>query len=432
MKTGGRLSLSGNTVAMWMAGLGLAASQAVPTWGGVLGHVGNWIPFVASGILLVASAVMLLVLRGRMAQPVRHVALLYFLVLPTIAAIGALVSPLGLADLEDLAADYFRFFLVGSAFYVGYELCRHDPRRVARVIFAVLLLGVGLNLVLFILFLSEPWNVLAQLYSTRTMGGTKFPGSWNYPYNLSVFLSLVIAFFGAAVASRVGVFRQLGAFVVLSLALVMLVAAQSRAGLIAFLVAVPLTFLAVGLADSFRGRSISGLKNLMVFSGLGGGSVLLGWFLISHVDYRWADYYSAISEIGGDDPRLQQAQWFAEELGEYPLGLLIGFGPSREFPVWLENFLVYFQRYGFLGFSVIVFYPLMIAAWAAWKLVSVRGDRVARAVGFAGIFFLMFFSLNFLTSNILFHFRFVGLGFFVLGFYVALASPGVVGRLSAK
>lgn len=403
---------------------GLLISQIVPTFGAYLGLPGNWLPFFCS-LAVVGSGVGLYLLKGGLSD--RAVQLTFFLY--WVVAVGHTVAlMLVYSELATLAeyADIIRWLSV-PVFLVGGFIYGRETEGPLRGLFRVVVLLVLFTGVLFIDFLAGPWSGLQRLYVQGQIGLGRFPGNWNYPYDLSVALFFYIT------AVSIGVVRArkqrwvVPGIVVICVCVLLIVIGQSRGSLLALGVACGLAAAHSAVRMGLRGRMTMSPKPAIALGVIAGG-VLLSYSLIDVPLYELSRRYASrlVALTGGgvveairSPERMEELERMVGYFSESPLNLLWGFGPFRKGEFWIQNILLLVFRYGVLGFTM---YILVVPAMTIRRGLGrdVRWWTRTATIGY--LYWLIFIFANSISHDIFTHYRFMPLFYFVTG--VLLALPG--------
>lgn len=401
---------------------GILLSQVIPTFGAYLGFAGNWIPYTV-GFAVTAIGVSLYFFEERTVSDriTRYSFFLYWIV----AVVHTIALMLFFSDLSNLEeyADLFRWFTIPIFILAGlaYAKKSDSPLKGGYVL--------GVTLILFTLLLfadfvaSGSWSSIQKIYKTRTMGFGRFPGNWNYPYNMSVALFFYILVLGLGwqqVKSWMASFLSvLGVVICVLLVLI----GQSRGSLVA-LFGTTVLFVAyrlfrLNVTKQFR---IHGRVALPI-GVIGGGFVFafaafdLSFFeLVQQFGKRYLQFANleAVLESSGREKEIVQVTQY---LSEYPASFIIGFGPMRSVEFWVQNLLLYVLRYGVLGLFLYVFLvPCLTVASVYFK----SKNRLVRRVTIGYVAWIVFVLLNSVSHDIFSHFRFIPLFYFASGIILGL------------
>jgi len=400
-----------------IAFIAILSGQLLPTFGSELGFAGNWIPFIFSGLVLLFLALILLIYGFKSNLFSRFFIITYLIVLPIIALWGTIISPYSV-DIEGYA-DYFRFFVGASAFIVGYAGWQKKWIN-SSILITTIIFGLLLNVILYIKFLNNPWNELAQLYSTRTMGVGKFPGNWNYPYNFTVFAAFTCIFgFMYSFIKTKKTQRLIALFIGITGGYLVIVA-QSRSALIATIITLVFSVLLLAFKSLWENSGGNFIKSVFIAVTSIFLLVFTYYYIFQLKTDRFSYYQTLLSEADDGSlgqTRLSQTDKFFRILGDNPGSIVWGFGPSRDFPVWIENIFIYFQRYGLIGITLMILIPLILTALIAFKMYLKSSQKHIQFVGLGTVLFCCFIAINSLTNNIFFHYRFMVLFYVLLGVF---------------
>ena len=406
--------------------VGILLSQVIPTFGAYLGFAGNWIPYT-TGFSVTAVGVLLYLFEERTIEDriTKYSFFLYWVV----AVVHTIALMIFFSDLSNYAeyADLFRWFTVPVFILAGvaYAKKADSPLRGGYVL--------GLTLIIFTLLLfadfiaNGAWSSIQKLYKTRTMGFGRFPGNWNYPYNMSVALFFYILVLGLGWQQMkswtASFFSALGILI----CVLLIVIGQSR-GSLAALFGTSVLFFAyrlfrVNVTKRFR---VNG--RVVVPVGIIGGSIILAFaaFGLSFFDLvqqfgkrylQFANLAAALESSGRGKEIAQMTQY----LSEYPASLLIGFGPIRSVEFWVQNLLLYVLRYGVVGLILYVFWiPGMTVASVYFHSKS----RLVRRMTMGYLAWIIFIILNSVSHDMFSHFRFLPIFYFVTGLILGVQSRG--------
>lgn len=398
----------------------LVASQVVPTFGTMLGFLGNIIPiFVSSTLMIMAFLV----------RPVRLSKRLAFFVLiiglaPVFSIIiGSLVIGGGEGRIfNDISKPIFLAFFVASGGIVA-----HATGFTARLPLALIISGFAINILLFLVFLIDVNSIIIELYRTRIVGGStlgraRFVGAWNFPYNLSVFIT---AFMGAAIAllwvrrTRIVLF----CFGAIAGCIGMVLFGQSRSALAAAIL-VPLFFLSLKLAHSMAlSKRVMRAVAILV-----GAFVILGLLLFERAETLFTRLLQLsdsgllqFADLGIRSLRVVRALDFFDAS---PISFLFGFSRDSDifFEGSFESGVEYFVVYGLVGGIFFIVVPLVVS-WIKSYRVIFQHKIVDPGVYFVSVFLMLcIFSVlvHSFGNTIFWHFRFMPLFGFLLGWMIAL------------
>jgi hypothetical protein len=402
--------------------VGILLSQVIPTFGAYLGFAGNWIPYT-TGFAVTAVAVLLYIFEQRTVKDriTQYAFFLYWVV----AVVHTIALMIFFSDLSNYAeyADLFRWFTIPVFILAGvaYAKKADSPLRGGYVL--------GLTLIIFTLLLfadfiaNGAWSSIQKLYKTRTMGFGRFPGNWNYPYNMSVALFFYILVLGLGWQQMkswtASFFSALGILI----CVLLIVIGQSR-GSLAALFGTSVLFFAyrlfrVNVTKRFR---VNG--GVVVPVGVIGGSIILMFaaFGLSFFDLvqqfgrrylQFANIAAALESSGRGKEIAQMTQY----LSEYPTSLLIGFGPMRSVDFWVQNLLLYILRYGVLGF---VLYVFLIPGMTVISVYFGSNSRLVSRITMVYFAWVVFVIMNSVSHDIFSHFRFIPLFYFMTGIVLGL------------
>lgn len=402
--------------------VGILLSQVIPTFGAYLGFAGNWIPYT-TGFAVTAVGVLLYLFEERAVkdQITQYAFFLYWI----IAVIHTTALMIFFSDLSNYAeyADLFRWFTIPVFILAGvaYAKKTDSPLRGGYVL--------GLTLIIFTLLLfadfiaNGAWSSIQKLYKTRTMGFGRFPGNWNYPYNMSVALFFYILVLGLGWQKMrswtASFFSGLGILI----CVLLIVIGQSRGSLAALFGTSVLFFIyrlfRVNITKRFR---VNG--RVVVPVGVIGGSIILAFaaFGLSFFDLvqqfgrrylQFANLAAALESSGRGREIAQMTQY----LSEYPASLLIGFGPMRSVEFWVQNLLLYILRYGVVG---LVLYVFLIPGMTAANVYFRGNIRILRRITIGYVAWILFVIFNSVSHDIFSHFRFIPLFYFITGIILGL------------
>jgi hypothetical protein len=401
---------------------GILLSQVVPTFGAYLGFAGNWIPYTI-GFAVTAVGVLLYLFEQRTVEDriTRYAFFLYWI----IAVIHTIALMIFFSDLSNYAeyADLFRWFTIPVFILAGvaYAKKADSPLRGGYVL--------GLTLIIFTLLLfadfiaNGAWSSIQKLYKTRTMGFGRFPGNWNYPYNMSVALFFYILVLGLGWQQMrswtASFFSALGILI----CALLIVIGQSRGSLAAL-------FGTSGLFFTYRLFRVNVTKRFRVNGGVVvpvgviGGSIILAFaaFGLSFFDLvqqfgkrylQFANLAAALESSGRGKEIAQMTQY----LSEYPISLLIGFGPFRSNDFWIQNILMYVFRYGVVGtFLYVLSVPLGTMLYIYFE----ESSHIAKTVTISYTLWFIFIIVNSVSHDIFSHFRFIPLFYFISGVIIGV------------
>jgi hypothetical protein len=401
---------------------GILLSQIIPTFGAYLGFAGNWIPYTI-GFAVTAVGVLLYLfeeqtLNDRITQ---YAFFLYWI----IAVVHTIALMIFFSDLSNYAeyADLFRWFTIPVFILAGvaYAKKADSPLRGGYLLGLTLII---FTLLLFVDFIANgDWSSIQKLYKTRTMGFGRFPGNWNYPYNMSVALFFYILVLGLGWQQMrswtASVFSALGILI----CVLLIVIGQSR-GSLAALFGTSVLFFAyrlfkVNITKRFRVHG-----RMAVPIGIIGGSIILAFTafglsffdLIQQFGRRYLQFANFAEALESSDRGREIAQ-MTQYLSEYPTSLVIGFGPMRSVEFWVQNLLLYILRYGVVGFALYVF---LIPGMAVINVYSKRNSRMLRRIIMGYVYWIVFIVLNSVSHDMFSHFRFIPLFYFVTGIVMGL------------
>lgn len=406
--------------------LGILGSQIIPTFGAYLGFAGNWIPYTI-GFAVTSVGVSLYFFEERTVNDriTRYSFCLYWVV-AVAHTIALMVFFSDLSNPEEYA-DLFRWFTIPIFILAGlaYAKKTDSPLKGGYV------LGLTLILFTFLLFAdfvaNGSWSSIQKIYKTRTMGFGRFPGNWNYPYNMSVALFFYILVLGLGwqqIKSWTASF--LSAFGVVICVLLILIG-QSR-GSLAALFGTTVLFIAYRL---FR---LNVTKRFRIHGGvalpigvIGGGVVLafaafgLSFFdLVQQFGRRYVQFANLAAALESSG-RVKEIAQMTQHLSEHPFSLVIGFGPMRSVDFWVQNLLLYILRYGVMG---LVLYVFLIPCMTVISIYFKSKSRLVRRITLGYVAWIVFVLLNSMSHDVFSHFRFIPLLYFVTGIILGVRHRG--------
>ena len=401
---------------------GILFSQVIPTFGAYLGFAGNWIPYTI-GFAVTAVGVSLYLFEKRTVsdQIMRCSFFLYWIV-----AVGHTVALMlffsELSNPEEYA-DLFRWFTIPIFILAGLVYARKNDSPLK----GGYILGLTLILFTFLLFAdfvaNGDWSNIQKIYKTRTMGFGRFPGNWNYPYNMSIALFFYILVLGLGWQQAKSWTASFLSALGVTMCTLLIFVGQSRGSLAALFGTVALFILyrtiLLNVAEQFRFRS----RVILPIGFIVGGSALaLSVSSISFYDVvqqfgkrylQFADFASVL----GSSERGEEVVQVNKYIYEYPASLLIGFGPMRSVDFWVQSLFLYVLRYGIMGLILYVFLiPSVTIAKAYSEACSLTQRRIV--IGYTA--WIAFILLNSISHDMFSHFRFVPLFYFVTGFVLGI------------
>lgn len=388
--------------------------QIFPTFGANLGFLGNWIPVLVSTPLFVLG----LIIARPVASNIIHFYLILYLSGAMIhTSVLMLISPYTVG-IEDFA-DYFRWVVIAISLLAGYTYAQRE-RDHLRGFFSALVICFLFVVALWIDFQGNRWSVFQQLYATRTMGFGRFPGNWNYPYNLSVFLALCSIAFIAASTQTPYRWKKLSLMGFLVLSLLIMADTQARVALLAALVAVVVFLVCYGSYGLARNNRLIILRWLFYSV-----AILLfvtgALYVLLYTEYGLSNFAYLVTVTNLDAltaPRLRQIYSYWDMVSDAPIRLIFGFGPARGSELWLESMLVYVMRFGLVGFFAYFMLLISHCTVGAIRMVFTGSSRLDATIGIAALVFVAFLLTNALSNNILVHYRFLTLGYFMFGIFL--------------
>ena len=397
----------------------LVASQVIPTFGTSLGFLGNMIPVVFSVFLMVLAFV---VRPLRINRRIGFFVLLIGFVPVTSSVSGSLI----VGDVDSrLFNDISKPVLLAFFIFSGAVVARATNFNISLPL-SLIASAFIINISLFIIFFIDVNSPFIELYRTRVVGGSelgraRFVGAWNFPYNLSVFLTALMV---AAIASfwikRAWV--TLLCFLVVFCCIAMVLFGQSRSALIT-LILLPVLFLSLKFV---HGVSLTKrqMKALVFFVP---AILFFGFFILDRVESflsRLMNFtyigYDQAANLGIRSYRVVRAfDFFDAE----PISLIFGFPRSSEifFLGSFESGIEYIVIYGLIGVMFFVALPLALSLSVSYRSIF-RHRTKDPGVYFLSTFLIMLsFSvlLHSPGNTIFWHFRFMPLFGFVLGWLLA-------------
>jgi hypothetical protein len=401
---------------------GILLSQVVPTFGAYLGFAGNWIPYTI-GFAVTAFGVFLYLFEVRTIDD--RIAQYSFFLYWVVAVVHTIALMLFFSELSNYQeyADLLRWITIPLFILAGLAYAKKSESPLK----GGYLLGVTLIIFTILLFAdfiaNGTWSSIQKLYKTRTMGFGRFPGNWNYPYNMSVALFFYILILGLGWKQmRSWTASFLSAFGIL-LCVLLIVIGQSRGSLAALFGTAVLFFayrlFRLNLFKRLRlhGRvavpvSIIGLGIILSFSAFN-----LSFFeLVKQFGSRYLRFANIAAALDSSARGKEIAQ-MTSYMSEYPTSLIFGFGPMRSVEFWVQNLLLYVLRYGVVGLVLYVFLvPGMIVASVYFG----SSSRLVRRITLGYVGWIVFTLLNSVSHDIFSHFRFIPLFYFVTGLILGL------------
>ena len=402
--------------------VGILLSQVIPTFGAYLGFAGNWIPYT-TGFAVTAVGVLLYLFEERAVKDriTQYAFFLYWI----IAVIHTIALMIFFSDLSNYAeyADLFRWFTIPVFILAGvaYAKKTDSPLRGGYVL--------GLTLIIFTLLLfadfiaNGAWSSIQKLYKTRTMGFGRFPGNWNYPYNMSVALFFYILVLGLGWQQikswTASFFSALGILI----CVLLIVIGQSR-GSLGALFGMSVLFLAYRLFRLNVTKRFRVHGRVAVPVGIIGGSIILAFAafglsffdLVQQFGKRYLQFANLAAALDSS-ARGKEVEHMVQYLSENPISLLIGFGPIRSVDLYVENLLLYVLRYGAAGF---VLYIFLIPGITTISVYFKGGTKTLKIVTIAYVAWFIFIVLNSVSHDMFSHFRLIPLFYFVTGIIVGL------------
>lgn len=400
--------------------IGILLSQVIPTFGAYLGFAGNWIPYT-TGFAVTAVGVLLYLFEERTVKDriTQYAFFLYWV----IAVVHTIALMIFFSDLSNYSeyADLFRWFTIPVFILAGvaYAKKADSPLRGGYLLGLTLII---FTLLLFVDFIANgTWSSIQKLYKTRTMGFGRFPGNWNYPYNMSVALFFYILVLGLGWQKMkswtASFFSALGILI----CGLLIVIGQSR-GSLAALFGTTVLFFAYRLFRLNVTKRFRVHGRMTVPVGIIGGGIILafGTFGLSFFDLvqqfgkrylQFANLAAALESSGRGREITQMTQY----LSEYPTSLLIGFGPMRSAEFWVQNLLLYILRYGVVGF---VLYVFLIPGMTVTSVYFKSDSRLLRRVTMGYVLWILFIIINGISHDMFSHFRFIPIFYFVTGIII--------------
>lgn len=272
----------------------LIISQIIPTFGGMIGSIGNSIPLVFA----LGGFGLFYILGKGAPSSVFYAATLYTLALCTLGVTSALFSPF-LTSLRD-ASIVIKVLTMHVAFMCGFLYYR-DPGDLKPLVTSILFL-FAFHVLLYFDHLAAPNGPIQSLYHFKDFGlrqgyyENRFPGTWNFPYNVAVFLFccfLVIIYKIRSAGDPLKTTLYLGALGLC--AYISIFGTQSRSNMVAFFSTV-----SYALAIYFLYSFVKARFSHFVFSGLlAMGGLVSGLFFFSFILSPEAREFEHLSKLDG-------------------------------------------------------------------------------------------------------------------------------------
>ncbi|MBX2834520.1 MAG: hypothetical protein KTR28_06075 [Micavibrio sp.] len=394
----------------------LLLAQLIPTFGDIFGSPGNAIPLLTA----IFGFTLYLVASLSDGVPRRFFLSVTALFLLAIAYTGiiTITSPHGVV-LRDLAI-WIKLAAIYVTFLAGYIYFNSGGSL--RTLFSIHLFILLFHIALFFDHLRDPNGPIQVLYHYKALVGgwggygiNRFPGTWNFPYNETVFLisSAVLMFFAFTKSKNLK--RILFFFLTLVACYISLFGTQSRAGFIAFFICIfygSLAYAFISLIHN-RGKALgASLSLFFIFLLIASGVVVFMLFgdmsAFKHLN-KFTDPQDASAY-----KRLEELPVFYSEFDKYPWRIIIGFGNARAQGLYFESFLNYVYNYGLIGSFTIL--GTWIYLWGLFLFKALKTKDTTLSLAFLCINIVISYTLLIgVSADILLHYRFIPLYYFYAG-----------------
>ena len=392
-------------------------AQIVPTFGGSIGSAGNGI------VLAVSIAGFLLAFVTYLLDGVNRnfllVVLFFTLLACAYVGFATLITPFEIV-VRDLSI-LVKFLAMALAVLCGY--CYYKNHKSFKYLLFSLLGIFGFHVFLYFDSLVDANSPLQLLYHFKNQAGgfraNRFPGTWNFPYNETVFLvTCALVFLFASIVNSNLLKKLLFIGLMIGAIYMSLLGTQARSGFIAFFLCCGYFAVLMFYFSLAQNRPrymiyvfISIMLSVILFSGI--------WQFLLYAQEQ--NEFRHLTKLLNPDTAVSQDRLFELEklitiyLHDQPWRILVGFGGSRgDDKVYLESVLNYIYNYGVIGFTLIV--GPWIYMW--FKLLffgfMVKERRVAMGALIAHIVLTYVFLMG-MSADILIHFRFIPMFYFFYG-----------------
>lgn len=371
--------------------LSLMATQIMPTFGNVFGHTGNLIP-IAIGMLFSIPVFFLIPVNSKIAlsKSILFVFVSLFLLAPSCLLLGNLLQARYIN--EQVLSDALRPVLLGYFIALGFlwgRFSREPPSRLSRMISYVVVFAFCVNVLYLGLFIMDPNSQLLEINRTRVvggeqLGGARFVGNWNYPYNLAIFINAMIIYFVVSYSITRRIIRKVFYVSAIMAAMLMIALGQSRSAIVLLFSSLAIMVLWFSFlmlksrTNTGRTFATQALRLLIFVFGVSLVTVSQYTHLADIYLRRLLGFFNEGMEVANIEGRTRRFDPIITAFENSPEALVFGLASGA--PGWLnttmESGADYIARYGILGFGFYFIVPMAVAVRSLLYFLKRNGNEL--------------------------------------------------------